>query len=328
MKEFWKENRIFILILSLMVIIFNIHLPYYIMAPGGTINITERVKTDSHDKLNGSLNLLYVSQLDGNVATFLMAKILPNWDIMDLEELKVSDETTEEIHDRDKIMLKNATNNAKYVAYNKAGKKITVKKKQNIVLATTKKHDGSLKVGDVIIKADGVTIENFDMLKEVIRSKKNGEKISMDIIRNGEEEKVKVGVYEEEESKLIGAVIITDYDYELDPEIELKFKSSEAGASGGLMTTLTIYANLVDEDILKGRKIAGTGTIDMEGNVGEIDGIKYKIMGANKNKVDLVLVPEGNYEEAMKVKKKNNYKMDIVKVETFDDALEYLEKNS
>ena len=31
-------------------------------------------------------------------------------------------------------------------------------------------------------------------------------------------------------------------------------------------------------------------TIDIDGNVGEIDGIKYKIAGAAKNKMDIVLV--------------------------------------
>ena len=91
--------------------------------------------------------------------------------------------------------------------------------------------------------------------------------------------------------------------------------------------SLSIYSAISDKDILKGRNIAGTGTIDMNGNVGEIGGIKYKIMGAVKNKMDVVLVPSANYEEAIKVKEAKNYKIKIVKVDTFMDAIDYLTTN-
>ena len=91
--------------------------------------------------------------------------------------------------------------------------------------------------------------------------------------------------------------------------------------------SLSIYSAISGEDILKGRNIAGTGTIDMEGNVGEIGGIKYKVMGAVKNKMDIILVPSANYKEAMKVKKEKNYKIKIVEVKTFQDAIKYLKEN-
>ena len=40
--------------------------------------------------------------------------------------------------------------------------------------------------------------------------------------------------------------------------------------------------------------------------------------------MDVVLVPSANYEEAIKTKKDNNYDIEIVKVEKFSDAIEYL----
>ena len=91
------------------------------------------------------------------------------------------------------------------------------------------------------------------------------------------------------------------------------------------MMALSIYTKISDNDIVKGRKIAGTGTIEADGTVGEIDGIKYKIMGASKNKIDIVLVPSANYKEAIEVKEKYNYDIEIVKIDTFSDAIKYLE---
>ena len=91
--------------------------------------------------------------------------------------------------------------------------------------------------------------------------------------------------------------------------------------------TLTIYSYLNNIDLTHGKKIVGTGTIDRNGNVGEISGIKYKLMGAVKEKADIFLVPQGeNYIEARNLKNEKSYDIDIVPVETFKEALKYLKE--
>ena len=50
-------------------------------------------------------------------------------------------------------------------------------------------------------------------------------------------------------------------------------------------------------------------------------------MGAVKNNMDVILVPSGNYKEALKVVKKNNYDIKIVEVNNFKDAINYLKNN-
>ena len=111
------------------------------------------------------------------------------------------------------------------------------------------------------------------------------------------------------------------------PKIEIDYKASESGPSGGLMLALSIYNSLVKEDITKGRVIVGTGCIDEDGSVGSIGGVEYKLKGAVKNGADIFLVPNGeNYEEAIKLKKDNDYKIKIKGISTFDEALEYLSK--
>ena len=109
--------------------------------------------------------------------------------------------------------------------------------------------------------------------------------------------------------------------------MDIKFKDSESGSSGGLMLALTIYNAISGEDIIKRRNIAGTGTISVDGTVGEIDGIKYKIMGAAEDNMDIVLVPEDNYEEAIRIKNTYNYDMEIIMVKTFREAINYLNES-
>ena len=124
-------------------------------------------------------------------------------------------------------------------------------------------------------------------------------------------------------AKKVGILYSQNFDYDTS-SIDIKFNGSEGGSYGGFMMSLSIYLALRDEDLLRGRNIAGTGTIDINGVVGEIGGVKYKIIGAHNAKVDLVFVPLENYNEAMYIVNKYNYDMEIVKVHTLEDAINYL----
>lgn len=325
MKKYIKENIIYILVLLVVFALNYIKLPYYIDTAGGVIDITDRIKLDNKKKINGSINLLYVSEYTATIPTYLLSYIIPNWDLESIKESQVSNESTKDIYTRNRVMLKNSIDSATYVAYKKAGKDIKIKSYENVVIATTK--DTDLKIGDKILEVNNIEINNLSKLKSIISNSNVNQILDIKIIRNNKEENIKTKVYKENGNKIIGVVVITNYDLEMSPKIDIKFKDSESGSSGGLMMALSIYNAISDKDIIKGRKIAGTGTIDDNGNVGEIDGIKYKIMGAAKNKVDIVLVPHNNYKEALKVKKDNNYKLDIVEVNNFDEAVGYLENN-
>lgn len=324
-KKIFKENIKFIIFLIVMIVVINIPLPYYILAPGGIIDIRDRIELENKNVTEGTLNLLYVTEYEANVGTMLMSFILKDWDTEKVEEVQVSNETMEEISIRNKVMLENSMQNAILVAYNKSGNTVNIKGQENVVIATTT--DNGLKVGDKILKANGIDIDNVETLKTIIEKVEVGDTITLDIERDNKEKQVNLKVNETEDGKAVGVVVLTNYIYDVDPSIELSFKASEGGSSGGLMIALNIYNSLTEEDITKGRKIAGTGTIDALGNVGAIDGVKYKIIGAHKNNMEIVLVPKDNYEEAIKVKEEYNYDMEIVSVNTFDDALNYLINN-
>ena len=146
------------------------------------------------------------------------------------------------------------------------------------------------------------------------------------VLRDGVEVLGYANVYEDNSVKKMGIYLIKSFDYDYSREIELGFTSREGGSSGGFMLSLAIYNRLIEKDLTNGLKIVGTGTIDSEGNVGQIDGVKYKLKGAEKAKADIFFAPSGdNYEEALREKEKNNYKIDVVEVKKLQDAISYLE---
>lgn len=324
-KNFIKENYKFIIVLILIVLFCTIKLPYYIMTTGGTINITDRVEMDGYQKEDkGSINMLYVSEYDATPFSYLLAK-LRGEEINSNKERQISNESVEEINKRNKIMRDNSLDIAVLVAYQEAGKDINIKSKKNIVMAKTT--DNNFEVGDIILTVNDKVCDEVKDIKEIINNSEENDIIKFKVLRNEKELEIENKVVLEDNRKVVGVVIITDYEYDLDPKIDIKFKNSESGSSGGLMLTLTIYNAVSSEDLIKGRNIAGTGTINADGTVGEIDGIKYKIMGAAKNKMDIVFVPSSNYEEAVNIKNKYNYDLEIIKVDTFNEVLEYLRNN-
>ena len=290
---------------------------YYIEAPGGTINLSKRIDPN-YNKKKGSLNMLYVTEYKGNIVTVLLSKIIKSWDLYEIKNQQVSNEDANDIYQRNKVMLDNSIQNATLVAYKYANKKITIKEAKNIVIATTK--DNGLKIGDIIISIDNLPVTD---IKKHLETLNVNDTIKLIIKRNNKEKELTIPV---DKDKLLGVMMVTNYEYETEEPLNINFKSGEGGSSGGLVLTLGIYSEITGIDLLKGRNIAGTGTIDIEGNVGEIDGIKYKIAGAVKNKMDLILVSPYNYEEAKKVVKENNYKIELVCVKTFEEAINYLTK--
>ncbi len=85
------------------------------------------------------------------------------------------------------------------------------------------------------------------------------------------------------------------------------------------MFTMEIYNQLTPDDITGGKRIAGTGTVNLDGKVGQIGGVKFKVMAAEKAGADLFIVPTENYEQAQEAQAN----IPLLEVENIDDIIEY-----
>lgn len=326
MKKFIKENYLVLLFGIVFMATILYPLPYYIYTGGGTINVKDKIHIENKET-KGDFNLCYVEQINANIPTFLLSKLLSNWDSVSKEEVSLNDkEDIKDIYKRDKIYLEEANQNAIFVAYKKAGKSVNILDKHLYIIYLEEDSDTDLKIGDDILEIDGSKIDSLADISKILDSYEVGSKLNIKVKRNGKEMMKYAIVHEKDGRKLIGIALTSIYDYEVDPKITFTFSNSESGPSGGFMVTLAIYNQLIDNDISNGLKIAGTGTIDIEGNVGSIGGVKYKLKGAVDSKSDIFLVPAGeNYEEAIKYKKKYHYDIKIIGISTFEEAIEKLE---
>ncbi len=217
-------------------------------------------------------------------------------------------------------------NNAIVYAFKKAGKDVEILSSKIYVTYVLEEAQTDLKVGDQITYIDGQKIESREDIAEYIKNLEVGDELTLKVIAGKKEVTRKVKLIELNGAKKIGIGTDIIYDYKLSQEVKYEKKNSEMGSSGGFANALYIYSSLIDEDIIKGRMIVGTGTIDSEGNVGAIGGVKYKLKAAVKENTSIFFISDYNCKEATKLKEENKYDLNIVCIKNFDEAIEYLKK--
>ncbi len=311
-----RENIKFIIFMIILFLVFTYQLPYYIQAPGGVINVSNRVTLEEMYEVEGQFKMAYVLSIEATLPTLIIAHFNNNWDIFK-EEAVVRDEKEEFVN---KILLEEANTNAVIVAYNKALEEVIISDEKVYVTHIFEEANTTLELGEQILAVDDILIDNKEHLFEVLSNYQLGDTIKIKT-NNGVKESTLI---ESNDRVIIGIQVAETKNIETTNKIEFDFKSSESGPSGGLIMSLSIYNYLIEEDITKGLNIVGTGTIDEFGNVGAIGGVEYKIKAAIKNDADFFFLPLSNYEEANEVVTNEKLDIKLVPVSTIDEALEYL----
>lgn len=327
-KNLIKEEYKFIIFLLLIYLTLNFPVNYYITVGGGTSDVASRIKVTDGYKSKGSLNISYVTQLKGTICTYVLSYIIPTWERDDANNYKYDEsESIEDVAFRGDLDLSTANGTATYWAYTLANKKVTDKDSNLYVITTLKEFKTSLKVQDQILSIDGNSYDTIEEYKAYLQTKKANDIVNVQVKRNFKTKDLKVKLHESEGSAMLGVGLQYVKEYDAEPNVDISFNSSESGPSGGLITTLEIYNQLTKKDLTKGLKIAGTGTIEPDGTIGQIGGVEHKILGAESDKADVFLVPAGdNYKDAKKYKKEKKLKIKLIEVKNIKDALDKLEE--
>ncbi len=328
LKEVILENYKTIFFFVILYIIFMWPMDYYIITGGGIMKIGNRIVVEDSYNSKGSFNLAYVSEANGTVATYLLSYVLPNWERVKASDYTYSEnETIDDVEFRGKIDLLVASDNAIKNAFLLANKTYKITKNLVYVYYVDENSKSKLKVGDQILKIGNQEITNLENFQDQLANYEIGDNIPITILRNDKQKQITASLYESDNKKILGIYVNEIHKYKTYPKVKIDFHKGESGPSGGLMEALDIYNKITKKDLTKGLKIAGTGEIDEKGNITSIGGVKYKLLGAEKQKADIFLVPNGeNYKTCLKVAKKEKLKIKIISVNTLKDAITKLEK--
>jgi PDZ domain-containing protein len=178
--------------------------------------------------------------------------------------------------------------------------------------------DGRLFPGDLVLRIDGKRVDSRREASTLIDAVPPDEPIEFLIEADGEQHDVRVarGPCPGSDEPLIGIGLVESFPFEITIE-----SGDVGGPSAGLMWAVGLYDLLTPGDLTAGRKIAGTGSIDLDGNVGAIGGILNKVLAARDADADIMLVPRDNFPELSDVDAGD---LTLIPVSTFDEAVEAL----
>ncbi len=321
-----KNNKLYYITLLVILLMSVIRLDYYIFAPGGLTPLDDRIIIENSYKEEGSFNLTYVSSRNATLMNLLLSYIIPNWDIVGVSEIRVENETNKDANKRGQIYLEETSYDAIIAAFTEAGKDYEIKSLDLVVTYIYNIAESNLKVGDIVKKINGIEVTDLESLHREIDKNNIDDEIIITVVRDAKERECKAKLKDNNGQRVIGILITPLKEVITDPKVEYIFKDSESGSSRGLMCALEIYNKITEEDLTKGRKISGTGVIYEDGSVGAIDGVKYKLPGAVKNKADIFIVPSDNYDEAKKIVDSKGYKIKLIKADNLKQVIEELKK--
>ncbi|WP_042223873.1 SepM family pheromone-processing serine protease [Oceanobacillus manasiensis] len=336
MKFTKKQVVALVIVVILAYFLAAFKLPYYIYKPGGADALNPIVSVENGYQSTGDMHLVTVSGGQATPIQFVWAKLLPHHQILPLEEVRPEGISDDEYMHAQLQMMENSQEASTVVAYEAADKDITIDYNGVFVVSVVEgmPADGKLKMGDRIIGIDGVNVKEADDLIKYVESKNANDTIEVEFVRDESTrfEELQLKTFEGAENKIgIGIQLVTDRSVTVDPSVEFS-SGSIGGPSAGLMFSLEIYDQLTEDDITKGFEIAGTGEIDYDGTVYRIGGIDKKVVAADKEGVDIFFAPNengkenSNYQVAAKTAEEIGTEMKVVPIETFQDAIEYLEQ--
>ena len=314
----------FYISLILITLLFVIELDYAIESPGGLMDLKDKVNVENSYEENGSFNLTYVTSRPGTIVNIILSYIIPSWDLSSLDDMRYENESEDEIIKRYELLLREASYDAIEAAFKEANINYEVINSNIIVTHVYDEAKTDLKVGDIIKSINGNSINTYEELHNEIIKHKENEEIEISVLRNDKVVTCKSKLISSLDRVLIGITYTEVKNIKTDPKVTYIFDKKEGGSSRGLMCALEIYNRITEYDLTKGLVIAGTGTINSDGVVGAIAGVKYKLIGAVKKGAKIFIVPSDNLEEALKVKKENNFDIDIIEADNLHNVIEKL----
>ncbi len=327
MKTFFEKNKLLkIILITYTFAIFPfgfVKSDYYFMSPGPPYQWNIEIENVQTYEYEGNLYQLTVRRDEANYFVYAWARLNSQIDLYPREVILPDGVTPQELSEISIQNMMTSENVAIAVALDSLNYEI--QSEGDGVLVVGLLDDSPVK--DKLIKNDLIVSINNELVKSVsefismLRTYEIGDIVNIGLIRNEQELNIETKLIEHveyENEPMVGFLASTPNQQFIFPfEVDIK-TGNVGGPSAGMMMALNVYNLLTEDDITNGKKIAGTGTIEIDGSIGPVGGVKQKVIAAKRANAGLILVPTANYEEASVFADDNTQ---IVAVDSFDNAL-------
>ncbi|WP_426592886.1 YlbL family protein [Cellulomonas sp. McL0617] len=283
--------------------------PFAVNSPGPTRNVlgehdgTPLIQISGADTYptTGDLRLVTVSGTGGPGFPSTIRDVVTGWlspssVVLPVELLYPPDASQDEIDQSNNAEMVSSQENATVAALTELGYEVPA----TLVVAGTvtgTDAEGKVDKGDTIVAIDGITVPDYTTLLDHLAQVDPGSTITLTVTRAGQNVDVPVVTGTKPDGTAqIGIYIDPTFDFPVDVKISI---DNIGGPSAGTMFALGIIDKMTSQDETGGKNIAGTGTIDVNGDVGAIGGIRQKMPGALRDGATWFLAPASNCDEVV-----------------------------
>ena len=233
---------------------------------------------------------------------------------------------------------------AEYVAMSKVGLEATLKEGpilvEQVICQDAPAENSAcvnLQVGEQITHIDGVATQTLSLLAAQMKDRKIGESVVLTVLpyvapnekTESKPKKVTVTLMgsPDDERAIVGFIPADTRVTSLPFDVNIS-TADIGGPSAGLAFTLALLDELTEGNLMGRGRVAATGTMDEDQNVGAIGALEQKAVAARDAGVTLFLVPAGQSPDEMKAARAAaGSGVRIVQVATLDEALRELRRN-
>lgn len=322
-----------VLLVGLTVAALAIPVPYVVASPGLALNTLGEIDGEQVIRIegqpvyehDGALSMVTVQYSGGpdsrmNLFTTLSAWLSPTQAVLPEEAIFPPNTSAEEVSQTQAAQMDNSQDAAVAAALNELGIDYET---TATVHAVNEGYpaEGVLQSGDVIMEVDGKPVADKNEVVAAVKDRSPGDTVRFLIERDGQREEVEVGtVASDSGDPIVGITVEDTMVFPFEVQISV---GRVGGPSAGMMFALGVMDRLDPEGLTGGHRIAGTGTIDPEGNVGGVSGVQQKMISAKREGAEYFLVAAESCDQTFDSPVTGQ--IEVVKVETLKDAVAALE---
>ena len=293
--------------------------PYSLLMPGSALDLGKIVSVPGHPSPGVHLYMTDVSLLENAAPFTLLDAFFPGVRLLKTDAVIPASVSTGRYESLMRDAMRQSQEVAVYVAERAAGYAMPPVRSQVVVGGVAPASHAALRAGDVLALVDGTVINSSTTLQGTLARLRPGSIAHVTYTRGGVRAATDVTTIALDGKTKLG-VYIGERQVVPPPPVPVSFAiHNVSGSSGGLMFALEIYRSLRPSGAHANERIAGTGTLDSDGNVGAIAGTMQKLVAARRAGATVFLVPAQNYDEV-----KAQHDLRVIPISTFDQAVRAL----
>ncbi|MDZ7674252.1 MAG: PDZ domain-containing protein [Acidimicrobiales bacterium] len=334
--SWWLAGSALVGLIAAVILAFIIEIPYYEFRPGSARPIAPLVQVEDTESFPPDSNIAYttVSLQQSTIASYITAQFDDDVEVVG-EQVVLGDRSPTENRQYNLQLMDTSKQDAIRIALQTLGYDVPIAVDGNVVVQVQEGSaaDGVLEVGDTIVAIDGEPIEFNEDVSRIMDPKSPGETVTLEVeapertgteevditLQPPDEDAVEQGA--DPERGFIGVSLQPrepDYQYPFPVDID---SGNVGGPSAGLAFSLAVIDVLTPQELTGGLDVAVTGTIRPDGTVGPVGGVAQKTAVVVDEGYDVFIVPR---DEAGQIRAHAGDRVDVVPVETLDEALDAL----